>query len=48
MTGVAADRFPSDSAVRERTCTRTTSIVSQPVSLIIERSFVDCPRDAAR
>jgi hypothetical protein len=50
-TGVS-DRFITDSVVGERTCTMPhkndlyCSVV--PVPLIIDRSFANCPRDAAR
>ena len=51
-TGVAADCFKTDSVVGERTCTMPHKndlyCFAVPVPLIIERSFANCPRDAAR
>jgi len=50
--GVASSCFATDSVVGERTCTMADKndlyCFAVPVSLIIERSFANCPRDAAR
>ena len=50
--GFAADCFTTDSVVRERTGTMPHKndfyCFAVLVPLIIERSFVNCPRDAAR
>lgn len=50
-TGVS-DCFAADSAVGERTCTMPHKndlyCFAVPAPLIIDRSFANCPRDAAR
>ena len=51
-TGVASDCFITDSVVGERTCTTPRKndlyCFAVPLPLIIDRSFANCPRDAAR